>query len=250
MATRLKHVGIGVVLAMGLGVSAGGCGNASHAFGDVIMTVTVPDDVQIQSASYTLDDMIDAPSMGVIGGSQPVQQLDELISHVPASAQYALTVQAETADGLMDCTGSAPVTVMNGATTRVQVTLKCGGHVLVGIGVTCDASPLVDFLVSPLAASVGTYVIAQAAPSRPDGGPLTFAWSGSPGVFADAAASQTTFTCSQPGPVTIKHQVHDDELCQQSYASTVTCLSAVDAGAADALSADTRVDAGSDAGSD
>ncbi len=238
MATRLRFVGIGVALAMGLGVSAGGCGNKSHAVGDLIMTVTVPDGVQIQTASYTLDDMVDAPSTGVIGGAQPMQQFVELVAHVPASDQYVLTVQAESADGQMGCMGSAPVTVMSDATTRVQVALKCGGHVLVGIGVSCDATPLVDFLVSPVSATVGAYVIASAESARPDGGPLTFTWSGSPGVFGDGGASQTTFTCTKPGPVTIKVQVQDDELCQQSYSSTVTCLSPFDAGSADAGSSD------------
>jgi len=247
MATRLRSVGIGVALAMGLG----GCGDASHSYGDVIMTVTVPDGVQVQSASYTLDDMIDAPSTGVMGGAQPAQQLVELVAHVPASDQYVLSVQAESADGQTGCMGSAPVTVMNDATTRVQVALKCGGHVLVGIGVSCDATPLVDFLVSPLSTTVGDYVVGEAASARPDGGALTFAWSGSPGVFADAGASQTTFTCTQPGPVTIKLQVQDDELCKQNYSTTVTCLSLPDAGAVDARAGDAGAgDVRSDAGSD
>jgi hypothetical protein len=233
MATRLRFVGIGVALAMGFGASVGGCGSASHAFGDVIMTVTVPDGVRIQSASYTLDDMVDAPSMGVIGGSQPAQQLIELIAHVPVSDQYVANVQAESADGQMGCVGSAPVTVMDGVTTRVQIALQCGGQVLVGIGVSCNETPLVDLLVSPLAVPVGAYVIARAASTRPDGGALTFAWSASPGVFADPTSSQTNFTCTQVGPVTLALQVQDDELCKQSYSAMVTCLSPVDGGSVD-----------------
>ena len=45
MAMRVRLVAIVVALAAGLGVGAGGCGNASRSFGDVIMTVTVPDGV-------------------------------------------------------------------------------------------------------------------------------------------------------------------------------------------------------------
>jgi hypothetical protein len=136
----------------------------------------------------------------------------------------------------MDCAGSALIKVMNGLTTRVQVALKCGGHVLVTIGVSCRDTPLVDFLVSPLAAPVGAYVIGRAAPARPDAGSLTFTWSAPSGIFADASASQTTFTCTRTGLVKLTLQVEDDELCQQSYSSLVTCFSVADAGA------DARVD--------
>ena len=124
--------------------AAGGCGNASRSFGDVIMTVTVPEGVQVQSAEYTLDDKVNVPSEGVMGGSQPERQFVELIAHVPVSDHYVATVQAESVDGQIICEGSAIVTVMNGVTSRVQVALKCGGHVLVSIGVSCRDTPLVD----------------------------------------------------------------------------------------------------------
>lgn len=244
MAMRVRLVVIVVALATGLGVGAGGCGNASQSFGGVNMTVTVPEGVQVQSAEYTLDDKVNAPSEGVMGGSQPERQFVELITHVPVSDQYVATVQAESVDGQMICAGSAVVEVMNGVTSRVQVALKCGGHVLVSIGVSCRDTPLVSFLVSPLAASVGAYVIGQAVSARPDAGSLTFTWSAPSGTFADPSASQTTFTCTQAGPVKLTLQVEDDERCQQSYSSLVTCFSAPDAGA-DA-GPDARVDAGAD----
>ena len=242
MAMRVRLVGIVVALAAGLGVGAGGCGNAPRSFGDVIMTVTVPGGVQVQSAEYTLDDKVNAPAQGVMGGSQPERQFVDLITHVPVSDHYVATVQAETVDGQMICAGSEVVKVMNGVTSRVQVVLKCGGHVLVSIGVSCHDTPLVSFLVSPLSASVGAYVIGQAVSARPDGGPLTLTWSAPSGTFADPSAPQTTFTCTQAGPVTLTLRVEDDELCQQSYSSLVTCFSVPDAGADAAL--DAHVDAG------
>jgi hypothetical protein len=244
MAMRGRLVAIVVALAAGLGAGAGGCGNTSRSFGDVIMTVTVPAGVEVQSAQYTLDDKVNTPSAGVMGGSQPERQFVELITHVPASDQYVATVQAESVDGQMICAGSAVVAVMNGVTSRVQVALKCGGHVLVSIGVSCRDTPLVSFLVSPLAASVGSYVIGQAVSARPDGGALTFTWSAPSGTFADPSAPQTTFTCTQAGPVQVTLQVEDDELCQQSYSSLVTCFSAADAGmdAGPDTRADARVD--------
>ncbi len=175
-----------------------------------------------------------------MGGSQPERQFVELITHVLVSDQYVATVQGESVDGQMLCAGSALVKVMNGVTSRVQVALKCGGHVLVGIGVSCRDTPLVTFLVSPLAASVGAYVIGQAVSARPDAGSLTLTWSAPSGTFADPSASQTTFTCTKAGPVKLTLQVEDDELCQQTFSSLVTCFSPADAGA------DARVDAGAD----
>jgi hypothetical protein len=188
------------------------------------MTVSVPAGVQVQSAQFTIDDKMHLPMEGIVGGPQPEAQFVELIQHVAAGDRYVATVQAESTDGQMVCSGSAPVEVMDGVTTRVQIALKCGGHVLVAIGVSCLDTPLVDFLVSPLVTSVGESVVARADSSRPDAGPLTFTWSAPSGSFADAAASRTSFTCTQAGVVVVTLKVEDDELCQQSYSSTVTCL--------------------------
>jgi hypothetical protein len=222
---RVKLEIVVVALAMGLGVSAAGCGSgSSQSFGDVIMTVTVPSGVQVQSAQYTIDDKIHLPTEGVMGGQRPQQQFVELIAHVPASDAYVATVQAESVDGQMVCSGSAVVKVMNGVTSRVEVALKCGGHVLVAIGVSCRDTPLVDFLVSPLVASLGGSVIGRADSARPDGGAVTLMWSAPSGTFSDASGSETAFTCTQSGLVPITLNVEDDELCQQSYSSMVTCL--------------------------
>ena len=226
---------IAVALATGFGLGAAGCGSSSSPpYGEVIMTVTVPDGVQVQSVQYTMDDNVNAPSTGIVGGPQPEHQYVELVAHVPVSTHYTVTVQAESTDGKMTCAGSAPIQVMSGVTTRVQIALKCGGQVLVGIGVSCNDTPLVDLLVSPIAANVGSYVIARAGSARPDGGPLTFAWSAPSGTFSDPKESQTNFTCTQVGPVKITVQVGDDEMCLQTYSSTVTCLPAPDGGAAGA----------------
>jgi hypothetical protein len=223
-----------VALAIGVGLCAAGCGSSTPSYGDVIMTVTVPDGVQVSAVQYTMNDNVNAPSTGVVGGPQPEHQYVELVAHVAPSDHYTVTVQAESTDGQKTCEGSAPFKVMSGVTTRVQIALKCGGQVLVGIGVSCNDTPLVDVLVSPIAATVGSYVIGRAGSARPDGGPLTFTWSAPSGTFSDPNASQTNFTCTQVGPVKVTLQVADDEMCQQSYTSTVTCLPGPDGGALDA----------------
>jgi hypothetical protein len=225
LATRLRLVGGVVALAMGLGLGVGGCGGASQSpVGDVIMTLTVPNGVQVQSAQFTIDDKVHPPAVGIVGGPQPEAQFVELIPHLPVSDQYVMTVQAESTDGQMVCSGSAPMKVMNGVTTRVQIALTCGGHVLVAIGVSCLDTPLVNLRVSPLEASVGSAVEVSADPARPDAGALTFTWSAPSGTFSDPGASQTTFTCTKAGLVEITLQVEDDELCQQSDSAMVTCL--------------------------
>jgi hypothetical protein len=289
---RVKLEKIVITLAMGAALGLGGCGSSSNQpYGDVIMTVTVPEGAQVQSVSYMMADKVDAPSQGVVGGMQPAQEFVELIPHVPANS-YVVTVQAETTDGQMSCGGSANVVVMSGVTTRVEIDLKCGGQVLVGIGVTCDASPLVAFVVSPIVATVGNYVIGYAGMPIPDGGTsnadsgttsvdggttsadvgttssdggttnavsaLTYKWSAPSGTFADPTASLTTFTCTQPGAVTVTLKVESVDQCQQTFTSLVTCVSApepgpdaaVDGGAGDGGSSDAHADGASDASAD
>jgi hypothetical protein len=254
---RVTCEGFLVALAMGLFVCAAACGSAPRV-GDVIMTVTVPEGVQVQSVQYTMDDQVNAPSSGIVGGMQPERQFVQFIPHVPVNDQYMATFQAESVDGQMACSASAVIKVMDGVTTRVDVALKCGGHVVVAIGVSCNDTPLVDFLVSPIVATVGTSVIGSGASARPDGGPLTYAWSVESGSFVDggaggiadgglgtvddATASQINFTCTKTGPVTVSLKVEDDELCWQSYSSTVTCLPPVDGGVGDAGPTDARRD--------
>ena len=228
---RLRLAIVVVALASGFGIGATGCGGASQTVGDIIMTVTVPEGAQVQSAQYTIDDKTHVPMQGIVGAPEPEPQFVDLIPHVPVGDQYVATVQAESTDGQMVCSGSAPIEVMNGVTTRVQIALKCGGHVLVAIGVSCLDTPLVDFLVSPIVAPVGTFVVGRADDARPDGGALAYTWSALSGTFSDPGGSRTDFTCTQVGPVKISLTVQDDELCEQSYSSTVTCLAPVDGGA-------------------
>src|SRR5262249_54800464 len=112
-----------------------------------------------------------------------------------------VTAAADSTDGKGRCEGTATLDVPKGGTTRLNVDLTCkgGGNVTVGIGVNCLATPLVDFLVSPLVARIGESVLGNAVPARPDGGALTFTWSAPSGTFSDANAAQTMFTCTMPG---------------------------------------------------
>lgn len=227
-----------VALATGLGAGVGACGNApssaTNAFGDVMMTVTVPDDTLIRTADYTIesDDMSRARMTGTMGGTQALHQVQKLFTHVPVG-DYVASARAEATDHQSVCEGSLPVKVTKGAIARVHVAAMCrgsGGHVVVGIGVNCHATPLVDFLVSPVSAHVGEVVVGRASPLRQDGGALTYAWTAPSGTFADAKASQTAFTCALPGPVEVSLKVTDAEGCAQSHSAMVTCLAVPDGG--------------------
>lgn len=211
------------------------------------MTVTVPEGVEVQTATYTIDDKIDPALHGTVSAAKPQQQLVKTLTHVPPSDDYTATVHASSVDGQRVCDGTTSFKVAKGATTRLEVPLTCAGgpgRVVVGIGVSCHESPLVSFLVSPLVAPVGQVVIGRAASARPDGGPLTFAWSAPSGTFATPTESQTEFTCTRPGPVEVTLKVQDDEQCQQSPSVLVTCLDIGDGGE------DAGTDVAPDAGPD
>ncbi len=233
MSMRVNPFAIVAALTGAVGLGAGACGSsASPTYGDVMLTVAVPSGVQVKSADYTMDDKIDTPTHGTVSGSEPQTQFLQLIPHVPVSDEYVVTVHAMSAEGQMTCMGSAPVKVKADVKTPVQVALKCGGHVTVGISVTCEDTPLIDFLVSAQEAPVGTFVLARATAAQPDAGALTYTWSASSGAFSDQSASQVKFTCTQVGAAQISLKVQDDENCVQSYSATVTCLkAAVDGGA-------------------
>jgi hypothetical protein len=232
MAMRVRRGAFLVVVATMLGACAAGCGGSAHS-GAVLLTVTLPADVQVQAAGYTLDDEVNPPVRGTVSAPRPQSQLDKLIPHVPSGYEYGATVNATSPDGQKACEGSASFKVTRDATTRVQVALTCRGgrgQVVVGIGVSCRQVPLVSFVLSPLVAPVGTYVIGRAEGVRPDGGPLTFAWAAPSGTFASPTESQTTFTCTQVGPVEVTMKVKDDEACEQTYSAVVTCTEPAEGG--------------------
>jgi hypothetical protein len=221
-----------VALTAGTGMGSGGCGGeGTPNFGDVMLTITVPGDVLVRSAEYTIEGQGRASLSGTILAGAPVHDVDKLIAHVPVG-DYVATGRAEATDHLSTCQGTAAVKVMKAATARVHVDASChgAGHVIVGIGVNCRATALADLLVSPRSARVGESVIARAAGARPEGGALTFAWSAPSGTFSDPSAAQTAFACGAPGPVELTLRVTDSQSCQQTLSALVICLPAPDGG--------------------
>jgi hypothetical protein len=235
-----------VALATGPGAIAGGCGGSSPSgFGDVMLSVTVPGDVLIRSADYTIDNDTSVPIAGTIEAPAAVHDVAKLITHVPVGA-YAVTARADSTDRKSVCEGTASIKVTKGATARVHLDADChgGGHVVVAFGVDCRATPLADLLVSPLTAYVGESVLGSAVAARPEGGALSFEWSAPSGTFSEPKASRTAFTCATPGPVEIAVQVTDAEACVQKKSAVVTCVAPPDGGP------DARADGGKDGGND
>ncbi len=225
MAMRGRRGAILVVGAIGL-LAAGCGGSAPGGSGDVLLTMTVSVDIAVQAVGYTIADKVHPALHGTVTVPKPQQPLVKLLHQVPPSDAYVVTAHAVSVDGQHVCDGTASFKVAKAAMTRVEVLLTCTGpgRVVVGIGVSCHESPLVAFVVSPLVAPVGKYVIGRAVATRPDGGPLTFAWSASSGTFTAPTEAQTDFTCTRPGPVEVTLKVQDDEQCQQSPSVVVTCL--------------------------
>jgi hypothetical protein len=212
-----------------LGAGAGGCNHPgpSSSFGNVALTVTVPYDVQVQVITYEITGNGLMPAIGHIKASHPQQQFAKLITHVPAGEDYLLGVSAKSVDGQEICEGTAQIEVRKRATTRVHIALGCrgasDGMVHIAVGVVCPGVRLVSYTVSPLTASVGGTISVAAAAADVDAGSLTFAWSASSGTYAEPAASNTTYRCTTPGPVTMTLLVHAD-FCQESNSIMVTCV--------------------------
>jgi hypothetical protein len=207
-----------------------------------MVSVVVPGDVLIRSASYTVAGD-DQPMTGTITADSAVHEVDKLITHVPAG-DYTVSAHADSTDRQSVCEASLPIRVSKDTVARVRLAPSCKGsvgNVIIGIGVNCLSSPLFNLLVSPESARVGESVLGRASAARPDGGALTYVWSAPSGTFSDPKAEQTMFTCATPGPVEVKVQVTDDQSCQQSLSAVVTCLPRPDGGA--------DANAGNDAGS-
>jgi hypothetical protein len=231
-----------VALATGPVAGAGGCGGASiSGFGDVMLSVTVPGDVLVRAADYTVDDDGRVLLSGTIESPTAVHDLAKLITHVPAG-DYVVRMRADSTDQRSTCEGMASIKVMKGATARIHVDAACrgAGHVVVGFGVDCLATALVDLLVSPLTAPVGESVLADAVSARDGGGALSYAWSAPSGTFSDPMAGRTSFTCAQPGEVQLTVEAANTQACSQKTSAVVTCVPAPDGG----------VDGGTDAVND
>jgi hypothetical protein len=113
-------------------------------------------------------------------------------------------------------------------TTDVKV-----GDGSVRINAEFNVCPTLTVSAGPSVTRIGAHVAVAALASDDDPNDhVTFAWTATAGVFADAAASSTTYTCPGPdhaGPQTLTVSVSDGK-CTVKQSVSVACFTVVDAG--------------------
>jgi len=254
-STTLKAVALGISMAVA-GCSADATGPdvppaapsaqpaaatsiADGNTGSVGLRLTLPNGSQIATVDWTIAGPNGAPTV-VQSGVLDVHAsagISFQVSNIPAASGYQIVLSAAPSDGGASCEGSATFGVMSHATTDVDVQLICtastaGGHTTVvnGTSFNCAAWGSVD--ASPIETSIGgTPVTLAATASGPAPASLTYNWSAPTGQFSSATAANTTFACTEPGPVAITLVVGDGPVpagskCNSAIDSdtiTVTC---------------------------
>jgi hypothetical protein len=235
--------------ALASGVVFNACSPAGHRadeLGEVAVALTGAGGVTINTVGYS----IMGPSSFSKSGSIDVSvssTISAAIGGLPAGDGYMITLSASSTDGNDTCSGSAAFSVTAHQTTPVTVPVRCHESPKTGSVLATGAinvCPQIDGVsATPDEVSVGGSVALVAAAHDTDGAPspLSYAWTASSGVFTDAAAPATRFTCTAPGTVTIGLAVSDgDAACNDTAQVTVTCT---------ALTASTSCRLGNGAGS-
>jgi hypothetical protein len=212
-----------------------GCGHPPpEGYGNADILATVPSDVMVK----VLDFRISAPhgvlASGQIHARHAQNEFEQLVTHVPASDDAHVDVTGKATDGKTNCTGSAPIEVLKGVTTRVHVSVQCrgvnDGMIHISVGLACPPTPqLVSYMISPLSASVGGTVDVAAIDQDTDAGTLAYVWLASTGTFADPSSAATTYQCAAPGPVSMTLVVSTGD-CQETHVITDVTCSGLDGG--------------------
>jgi hypothetical protein len=143
---------------------------------------------------------------------------------IPAGKGYQLDVTAISRDGASSCRAASPVDIRAGQTTRVTLSLACTtirGEATVNAIIHCTM--ISSLVTAPLFTSVGGSVDLQARIVDLGTGQPRLSWSSSAGTFADAAAANTTFTCTRLGQAVIALDVAFGQ-CTDRITTTVTCV--------------------------
>jgi hypothetical protein len=185
----------------------------------------------ISSVSYSISGPASFSTSGTIDVSNSTT-LATVIGPLPAGSGFSITLNATSTDGSESCTGSAGFMVTAHATTPVSVHLLChqgarSGSVLVNG--TLNVCPVIDALSAStvevlVGGSVGLTATAHDSDSGPS--PLSYHWTSTGGVFTDAGAPTTRFSCTSPGSVTITLTASDGDpvaSCADTSSVTVTC---------------------------
>jgi hypothetical protein len=212
------------------------CGHPPAHRGAVDFIATLPSDVTVAALTYQLTGEGFGGLAGGIHVSEPQQQFEKLINSIPVGEDDELAIGATSADGKLTCKGSTRLTVRQGLVTRVHVPLTCSsgdGNVLINVNVVsmgsaCPGVQLVDYMVSPLTASIGDAIACTANTRVSDPGALTYAWSAPSGRFADPTSAHTIYRCDTAGFVMLSLRVTESG-CSENETVVVDCVGTKDA---------------------
>jgi hypothetical protein len=231
------------MLALGLcGIaSLAGCGQGDKAntsppasaesVGEIDLGLTLANGQVINSANYTITgpggysrtDTIDLTS---------ATRLSALIGGIPAGNGYSIAITAATTTGSQNCSGSGSFDIVAGQTTTVTVGMTCReaprtGSVLVNG--TLNLCPTIDGIsANPAEVVVGGTIALSGLAHDSDTGPspLSFAWTISAGTLSSPSVQNPTFTCTEPGTVTVGLSVSDGDpaaSCADTESAQITC---------------------------
>jgi hypothetical protein len=241
------------------GRSHAGASSGSEAVGTVGMSLTLPGGASLTSIQWVVTA---TGSVTVQQGTVPIgasTSIQFVVSNLPAGGGYTITIDGTSTDGSVTCVGSAQFAIAARQTTLVTDFLQCSpatadagsAHVTAP---TFNCGVLDSIAASPSEITVGSSVDLTAVAAGVDPTALTYAWSAPSGSFGAPSATNTSYTCTAPGVVTLTVAVGDGPVpsgasCNASLSTgtiQITCDAALDAGAAgdatvgsDAATADT-----------
>src|SRR5690606_4768613 len=117
---------------------------------------------------------------------------------------------------------------LENVTTDVAVSLECepsGGVRVVGTLTAPGACPRVELGALAAPVSVGDSV--QLSAGAPLGANPSYAWAASGGALESSLSATATFTCTEPGPVTLTLTATDAG-CSDTASTVVECAAADD----------------------
>ena len=237
-ANAVPHRGRGLALAVAGLVAAALWGSncvssserttALERAGSVDLALSLSPVATVASVAYQITGNGITPISGSIDVSDPSATISILLSGIPVGTGYLVTLSATSTDGRTTCLGSATFDIVANQTSAATVTLTCTtrddtGTVIVN-GTINNCPVITSLTVSPVSAPLGGLINLQSAAIDADvGTALTFAWTATAGgSFANASASNTTYTCTPAGSHLLRLTVTDGQ-CPKFLEVAVSC---------------------------
>lgn len=184
----------------------------------------------LSSASYTIEGPDGFLSAGTVAvGSSP--DVPIVVGYLPVGSGYLVSIDATASDGVTVCSGHSTFDVADSsAVFTVVVHLACAvPHGDVAIAATLNVCPIVDGIDAvPTDVKRGGFsrltLFAHDSDTGPS--PLSFGWAINGIKLARQTSPSLSFTCTNPGDVTITGTVSDGDpnsTCADSSAVKVSC---------------------------